>query len=321
MNPLLTLAIAMKLILVCQNLFAQIPPAQLLPNRASKLNWPVPDDWPHGEVRYQVQRDGRVMARGVATRREIDEQKVLSIEITLDSRSVTSIFELTVQFTCKDRTHEAALHLFPKSPFADRKQFLKAANIELFDPVGNTAEVFNKHEIPFKRLRAIENISSDGSPFVIIGEGCNQFSETEFTKALINAAAEGQTVLCLQPKNPQVKFEGGNNRVVLETGAVQIDTETELPRFLEPSSRWTPNRDSESLLLGLADGKAGWPKVEIHPGKATANQKRAGKIIFTGLAVIEKHEDVPASRHILWKLLKSQINSKINERGNHETTR
>ena len=319
---LLALLIPASLSLFAQTEPAQqSAPAQLLPNQQTTLTWPVPEEWPAGEVRFQILKDDRTLARGVAIRKSVDEKEVLSIDVTIRSRTIPSIVEAKVQFSCNDKTFESPVYLFPKSPFSDRTKFLKSANIELFDSDGGAATVFDQHKIPFRLLKQVEDADFENSNLLIIAAS-DSFGDEGFAKSLFNSALNGQTILCLCPENSQLKFGRLRSRIVLEGSALPFfKSGRVLESFLEPDLRWQPTQKENSILLTAGENKTGWPWIEIHPRLTETKQPKPGKIIFSGLKVIEKHDQVPAARHVLWKLIESQLNSTNNERGNHESSR
>ena len=91
-------------------------------------------------------------------------------------------------------------------PFEDRKAWFAEHPIALYDPEQSIVYVFEKEEIPFKRLRSFADITSCENAVIVVGQGVDFEKEKKLTDLLFKKAAQGGFILVAAPKGDIFPF-------------------------------------------------------------------------------------------------------------------
>ena len=81
-------------------------------------------------------------------------------------------------------THERTLWVFPDDPFVNRRVWLKALKITLFDPEKTTAEALKKLEVPFEESNNVAALAELKEGLLLIGEGVSFKDYPDLPEAL-----------------------------------------------------------------------------------------------------------------------------------------
>jgi hypothetical protein len=205
---------------------------------------------------------------------------------------------------------EKRLWICSEAAFAGRSEWLERLQIRLFDPAGKTREVFEEAGIPFFETGNVESLAKGGKALVVIGEGVSLEAYRGLPGIMVEAAAGGNPVLCLAPREGRIELPGS-------AGAAWPDPEyvafrraaviRSLDKRLDAGG-WPPDGKVASRSLALrsergevlaqvVEGGEGWPWLEVgFPG-------RRGRLIVCLFDVIEKWHAGPVPRYLLVRLL------------------
>lgn len=208
---------------------------------------------------------------------------------------------------------EKPVWVYPRDPFADRKEWLKELKITLFDPAKTTGSALAKLEVPFEEMNNPAAVADLKEGVLVVGEGVS-FADAELRdlpEAMAKAAARGVKVLCLAPAGGTMAIAGADNANVPAPSSLSFrrrDVITELDKRLDAEA-WPPDGKVVAGALALkADGQVvgevnpngGWPWVEATYAEAK------GKLVVCGFGLFGRHWDEgPTPRFLLARVLES----------------
>lgn len=279
---------------------------QVLAGKRSTLNFPI-SDLPPGVVEFRVQYESRTLATGKAARTKIDAQDTATIDILI-SETLVSPLKVEIDLRCGGKNEAVPLVLFPAKAFQENRSLFSRAKIQLFDPRGNTAKIFQVYDVPFETTKSIQSLPKE-SKLLVIGEGCEQLSGVDFANTLLETASQ-LNVLCLLPANQNIELNAPDYEIRIGQTPKTI-ADANLESFLAAEHAWRPGRDGDTLRLEAVENSLGWSWIRV-----TQRDGEASSIALTGLPLIAKHDQVPAARHILSKLIEHQIKSSSDRKDN-----
>lgn len=273
-----------------------------------------------GTAMWTLLAHGRVLASGeVDARLTPDKPAVLSIERRLPTLNAGAAFplQLKVAFRSSDDKKPLCeivqeLWLLSDNPFVDRQKWLQALELQLFDPIGDTATAFQKLDVPFKQLHNADGLSELSQGTVIIGEGASLKDYPSLSKTLPALTMRGVNVICLAAGDGELLLPvqaSDDNRAADQFSLRRIDVVGQLDKRLR-SSRWVPDEQTErsELILTAADtqirgeiveaGK-GWPWLEVHYSQPSA------RFVYCGFGLIKAWDQSPVPRYLLASLLEA----------------
>lgn len=267
-----------------------------------------------GRIQWQHSADQRTLDRGEF---EISRDDRGQAEVTLRLPKVRDgvIFKTELSVSYVPRRENAAtatltktLWLCPDDPFVDQRETLAKRELSLFDPEGHTAELFEKIELPHRRIRnaAVLDAQSQHS-YAIVGEGTSLLRNRGLAERLMSFAAAGGTVLMLAPSEGSLPLPGeGDEPRPGELRFRQHDVIREFDKRLD--SKFLPGisdfaGSKVSLRTRLSriemevseDGDWPWFTIEYPETK--------GRFIFCGFNVVKHWDDGPTPRFLLDRIL------------------
>jgi len=276
---------------------------QILANHETTLRWPMPNNWKH-PVRFEIKAGERILGRGTAKSSIIDDAELLSIKVLVESRSINSITDCDITLSCANDSIETPGLLFPEHPLADCRKTLESINIQIFDPAGKTASVFNDLQVPFEQIKSIQDLKQISKSLLVIGESYDQYDE-EFSKSLAAASRNGVNIICLSPADSEFNLQIDDQVVLSQTPNI-ADVGSKI--VVAPGLFWQPIRSDATISLVPAKRKSGWPWIELR-----TNVPKQSRLIVCGFPMIASHNKTPAARHLLAKLLIGQTRSAASE--------
>ncbi len=207
-----------------------------------------------------------------------------------------------------DVRHERPVWIFPRDPFADRQDWLKELKLTVFDPPGDTNEVFNDSDIPHERIRSRDALDDVAEGIVIIGEGVSLKKHDGLLDDLRSLAARGIPVLCLASEEGEFTFPGEKPSAT----AIQLrraDAIRELDKRLD--SEWWPKGTSQlrglhvtaasdDVIVQVRNDVNDWPWCEWQWKHEFAKPSR---LIWCGFGLITSWSDGPTPRYLFAKIL------------------
>ena len=209
------------------------------------------------------------------------------------------------------------LHVFSPDVTANREQWLKSLEIALFDPAGKTGTAFEASRFPFRNIEGPEG--SNG--LIVVGEGIEPARQDASWQAAIASASSGRRVIVMASPsgtNPLAEVFAANDRrptaVSLRHSDVIRDLDKRLDtvqwpapgRMVAASLHWTAKGDAP--VIEIRDDSAGWPWLDVR-------YANGGRLIWTGMGLIESWETTPAARYLFVKLLEDVMIEKPEVKG------
>lgn len=199
--------------------------------------------------------------------------------------------------------------LFPKNPFKGRQSAFKRLNLHLFDPLKETARIFQSNEIPFQPVMRLSDLNKLRKALLIVGEGLSLQQFRGLADLLKETASAGNKVVCLALANGQLPVTNNDQDTILYS--TMIFRGREVVKLLDkrldaafwpPDGRVINSRIRIEGQRGRISGRVvqqdqGWPWVEfdfIEP---------KGKLLLCGFAIVGKWDAAPTPRYLLNSLL------------------
>lgn len=210
-----------------------------------------------------------------------------------------------------DVRHEHAVWIFSRNAFSDRRDWLSSLHLKVFDPQGETVEVFNEHEIPHEQIRSRETINEVVEGILVVGEGVSLKKQDGLIDDLRNLANRGVPVLCLASSEGEFSFSD-DKPLALAIQLRRSDVIREFDKRLDTA--WWPKGASQlrGLQVGSAadevvfeindDGKS-WPWCEWQFKNRSEEFDQPTRLIWCGFGIIHSWDNGPTPRYLLIKIL------------------
>ena len=221
--------------------------------------------------------------------------------------------QLSVSVTARGQTEAIAslrrpITIFPRDPFFERSKWLQELSISLFDPEGQTADVFEAAEIPFKRIRNVAALDSLEKRLLIVGEGVSFLRSRSLAETLTSVAARGVPVLCLAPSDGRLELPIAEDDKPSRPRSMAFrgnDVILQLDKRLD-AQEWMSNEDvaasriylrcNRGRIVGeVSDAPHGWPWIELR-------FRDNSTLVYCGFAIIKRWDDGPTPRFLLARL-------------------
>lgn len=271
-----------------------------------------------GMVSWQLAREGRTLARGEQAV-DFAPGKPAVVEIKLAVPPVKEGVIMPVSLTVAMARPGAGkalaeltkpLWIFPENPFADRTEWLKTLNIQLFDPEGKTSALFTKLAIPFNETRNVDALAEFKDSILIVGEGVSLKECRGVAGMMVKAAAAGIPVLCLALAGGEMPLPGsvGSDQPfpsaisLKQTGVIaeldkRLDAAGWAPDGRMVSSRLALQGDRAGVSAAVTQDNRGWAWVDLRFGEGK------GRVLICGFPIVAKWHDSPTPRFLFVKVL------------------
>jgi hypothetical protein len=224
-------------------------------------------------------------------------------------------------------SHSRPLWIFPRDPFAYRRQWLKELRITLLDPEGKTADVLGQAGIPYKLTRNTAALDGLTEGLLVVGEGVAWRDYRALGEAMGKAAARGVPVLCLAPGEGTMALPGSEGADLPAPSGISLRREeiiTQLDKRLDAvawppegqiaASRLSLKSDRQQVVIEATRDEHGWPWLEVSYPTAK------GRLILCGFGIIRQWEAGPAPRYLLAELLRLAATEKTHSALDQEMT-
>jgi len=253
--------------------------------------------------RGEISLDGRPGADPVELRFPIPEVKAGGIfPLSLTVSVLPSRGDVPVTTATRD------LWVFPRNPFAGKREWLEDLRIHLFDPEEKTVARFEEVQIPFESVGSVDALKGIEDGILVIGEGLSFRDFRGLADTMAARARDGVPVVCLAPAGGSFELPGTKEEEPrprrLDLQGVEIIAQ--LDKRLDAAA-WPPDGAMASHSLALrgergrvvvdvVDGDRGWCWLEAGFG-------HGGKLILCAFSMIEKWESSPTPRFLLAEVL------------------
>ena len=212
---------------------------------------------------------------------------------------------------------QRTLTLFPKNPLADRTEWARDLNIELYDPEGTTAKVFDELGLPYRVTRAVAaDDESDARSILIIGEGVSLARRRALMETALTNTADGRQVIMLAPSDGRFVLPGtdasGNMNLVFpkEIRLAGRQVIAELDKRLDsrswpgtsnviPASSLQLRSHRSGVEAQITEAGPAWPWLRI------SYPETGGTFTMCGFQIIKHWDKCPTPRYLLIRILES----------------
>jgi hypothetical protein len=208
----------------------------------------------------------------------------------------------------QQRQHAQAVTIYSVDPFSIRRAALEAAQITLFDPVGDTAFVLDDHQIPHANVRSLSAIDQVNAGVVLIGEGASFRQQPNLMPALVRAAERGISVICLTPTDGDFDFPNSNAdsspfRISFEQSDIVRRYDKRFDLLPTIAHLAVESRRGNVFVETSANGP-GWSWFSAdYAAHSQQPAARPARLIVCGLSIIRDWEATPVPRYLLVHLL------------------
>ncbi len=240
------------------------------------------------------------------------EGGMLTIALTTPRATDGVVMETTLAVGIDDgrdtARFEKTVWLFPRDPFFERTEWLSELQVKLFDPVGDTAEVFGAASIPYDELRNLAAIEGVEEGVVVLGEGVSLQTNKHLHVAAAILAAKGVPVLFLAPSDGSLTVPGtadsglpSPNQLSFRRNDViqqldkRLDSEGWPPRGELAVSRFKVKSERREVVAEVSEDGEGWPWLEF-------KFENESTLAVCGFGIIKHWQSGPAPRFLLARL-------------------
>ncbi|MBS0205598.1 MAG: hypothetical protein JSS49_22070 [Planctomycetes bacterium] len=218
------------------------------------------------------------------------------------------------------------LQVFSPEVTATREQWFKNLELSVFDPGRKTRATLDGMKIPYRTVDAPKPQLTGG--ILIYGEGMEAARLKVSWQGAIETAASGRRVIVLASNPGSIPLDGllmpgevGESAVV--PGAVSLrrnDRIREFDKFLDSTEWPAPGQLNVASLNVLATPQG--PRIEFRDEAAGWNwldvrYPNGGRLVWTGVGLIESWETTPAARYLFVKLLEDLTDEKTEGGSKH----
>lgn len=127
--------------------------------------------------------------------------------------------------------YETKLNIYGPDLLLTDKHFYKKLNIQLFDPIGKTAKIFDDLKIPYETRTKSQLINIKQKGLIIVGEETALDQERGLINSLIKLASQGQRVLILQPSSGEIPIPELSTHAGIQTSSMSFANDSIVQSF------------------------------------------------------------------------------------------
>ncbi|QDV45417.1 hypothetical protein Enr13x_52960 [Stieleria neptunia] len=202
---------------------------------------------------------------------------------------------------------ERKLWLFSRDPFAGRQHWLQRFEIELYDPVGKTGELFSQAKLPYRMIRSLDALDLHRRGVVIIAPGVSLKSKPALAQTVWELAAGGRIVLWFAPRDGSFDFGfSAENKAPGNLSLAGSTIVKGLDHRLDPG-HWS-DRESDTIGFRFA-ARRNRPQLQVTSGADgwwwfdAEFDDPAGRLIVCGGDLTDRWQESPTPRYLLAAML------------------
>ncbi len=232
------------------------------------------------EVRWSIKLNSLTVIRRSATQNvTASKPHLFQIEFeaptTKDGVVLPCTLEVDVFGPKNERlaSYTKQIWFFAKDPFYENISWLKKLDITLVDPMGETTELLESLEVPFRKVVASQGNISKGMLIIGVGVRWNEVIEQLVWQAIV----AGQPILCFAPKKGELRLGTLQARSSMpEVSLRNLSFISQLDKRLSPSrcesnGRCNIANGGGKLIVTISDKDDGWHFLELKDTKSSGH--------------------------------------------------
>lgn len=280
------------------------------------------------ETSWSLVAYGRTLARGngkptsiIGTDGSINSSiMVAAIQLPTLNENVTLAAELQISWSEDGQAYrdKRAITIYSDDPFSSKQRLFEQADIQLFDPVGNTAERLDAHEIPYSVLSNLSAIESTNKGIVLVGEGISFQKQKQLAETLLLAAQRGLQVLCLAPSEGDFPLAIEDAKQLIRPRRLVLESRSFVRRYdkhfdiLPDPPLFTLAARRDHVVISAENVQHGWSwlSMDFEPVQP---EWPTGRLLLCGSRIIARWEIGPVPRYLFIHLLQELTESSFTE--------
>lgn len=268
------------------------------------------------DISWKLTSLGRVLSSGVESIK-LNTNNNVNASLPLRTPFVKSGVKINAQLIIDavyntDSTvsehYEFDLDIYGANIFLHEQNVYQKLNIQLFDPVGQTSNIFDKLKVPYRTLSRSKLINFSGKGLIVIGAGVEINEYRDLPTVLIELAHKGHKLLILQPASATLPLSELVSGLGAPPPSISFSNEIKIPNYTQ-DYQWdndsgirsnhiilNANRQevSAQVIKSKHDGWD-WFHLNYHPSQ--------GKLIICMLPFIDQLDRDPIKQLIFGQLL------------------
>ncbi|WP_157465816.1 hypothetical protein [Colwellia sp. TT2012] len=205
-----------------------------------------------------------------------------------------------------NKHYEFDLDIYGASIFVPKQKMYQQLNIQLFDPVGQTSNIFNKLKIPYSTLSRSKLINFSDKGLIVIGDGVDINQHRGLPTILIELAHKGHQLLILQPASVTLPLSELASGLGASPPNISFSNESVISNYIQDYqwdneiriNRIILNSNRQEVSAQVIESKhGGWDWFHLN-----YNQSQ-GKLIICMLPFIDQLDRDPIKQIIFGQLL------------------
>ncbi|WP_232771311.1 hypothetical protein [Colwellia sp. 75C3] len=277
------------------------------------------------DISWKLTSLGRTLSSGVKSIR-LNTRKNVKAYLPLRTPPVKSGVKVKAQLiidavystdsTIKEH-YEFDLDIYGENIFLHKQSFYQKLNIQLFDPVGQTSNIFDKLKIPYSTLSRSKLINFSDKGFIVIGVGVDINHYRGLPTVLIELAHKGHQLLILQPASATLPLSKLASGLGASSPSIFLSNETVIPNYIQnyqwdtdsgiKSNHIILNSNRQEVSAQVVESKhEGWDWFHLN------YHQSQGKLIICMLPFIDQLDRDPIKQIIFGQLLNYASNQSKN---------
>lgn len=202
--------------------------------------------------------------------------------------------------------YEFNLDIYGENIFLHEQTVYQQLNIQLFDPIGKTSNLFDKLKLPYHTLSRSKLINFSGKGLIVIGAGVKINEYRGLPKVLIELAHKGHQLLILQPASATLPLSELVSGLDDNPPSISFSNEVKIPNYTQ-DYQWGNSKRSHHIILNanrqevsaqvIKSRHDGWDWFHLN------YHQSQGKLIICMLPFIDQLDRDPIKQLIFGQLL------------------
>jgi hypothetical protein len=210
-------------------------------------------------------------------------------------------------------TRTQRLYVASREFSAPQRQIFERAALKVFDTQNQLAELLDKEEIPYERLRRLADIDAVSDGWLIVPEGASFRLQPQLAPSLLKAAERGAFVVCFTPKDGSFPLPNPPSGQLHAAKSLRFASDD----FLAAIDKRLANRTTTTpcVALGVRDGDirvelggdaSQWHALDVEFSPYPP-RRSPGRFLVLGMPLANSWNSNPAVRYALMALAQERL--------------